>query len=64
MMWEYKTIKLTLEGVFRKQINPEDFDTSLNQMGREGWELVTILGSAIGFGETNEVVAIFKRTMS
>ena len=64
MKWEYKTIKLALDGIFSKEISPEDFDRSLNVQGQDGWELVSVVGANVGFGETKEFVAILKRPVS
>jgi len=61
MKWEYRTLKLPVEGFFNKTIDEVGLEHEMNQFGQDGWELVSVLGANIGFGETNEVLAIFKR---
>lgn len=61
MKWEYKTLKLKTEGIFGGKINETKLDNFMNQLGDEGWELVTSFSTSQSFGESRDVVVIFKR---
>ena len=39
--WEYKTIKLATTGWSGGKLDTADFESLLNGLGREGWELVS-----------------------
>lgn len=60
MKWEYKMLKLPLNG-FCKKIDTEEVDRALNQLGHDEWELVSALSKNYGFGETQQILAVFKR---
>ncbi len=36
--FEYKTIKIDPKGNWTLKFDPEEIETTLNQLGREGWE--------------------------
>jgi hypothetical protein len=57
MRWEYKTINFTKRSFFTGAIELDNFDTQLNELGREGWELVSVTQNQMQRG----VVAVFKR---
>jgi|GEM_PF-5304200 hypothetical protein len=71
MKWEYKIIetgksnKGWLKGIYSQ--GKEIGDNDMNQLGQEGWELVSafaVSGSAPGFGtkaNPDQVFMIFKR---
>jgi hypothetical protein len=60
MRWEYKTLKL--EAGFRGgNLNPEELDQILNELDREGWEVVTSFDANQGNGETRDIIFILKR---
>lgn len=42
MRWEYKTLKFTKRQFFTGAMDPEALEQMLNDLGREGWELVSI----------------------
>ena len=68
MKWEYKTVKLQAnsfpEG--KPGFESREIDKFINQLGQEGWELVSTEGVIEGlFGRNPETIAIilfFKRT--
>jgi len=41
MKWEYKTVSIEAKGVWNKNINEESSIEQLNELGEEGWELVS-----------------------
>ena len=61
MKWEYKTIKLKTKGFFETKFDEAELDSFMNQLGNDGWELVTGLDTNDMLGETRDVVVIFKR---
>lgn len=61
MMWEYKTIKIAAHGVFGGKVKEAELDARLNELGRQGWELVSAFSSNTMNGVTRDVVAVFKR---
>jgi hypothetical protein len=64
MNWEYKTIKLAAKGFTGGKFDENQLDLYMNQLGSEGWELVTGFDTNKGYGETRDVVVIFKRPLS
>ena len=61
MQWEYKTVKLKAKGFFSKKLDENEFESYMNELGREGWELVTAFDTNEFYGQTRDVVAVFKR---
>ena len=57
MRWEYKTINFTKRSFFTGTIELDAFETQLNELGREGWELVSVTQNQMQRG----VMAVFKR---
>jgi len=62
--WEYKVLKFAPGrglGVFAgSNVKAEAVEQQLNQLGKDGWELVTSV-SSIGQGSTTELGLILKR---
>ena len=58
MRWEYKTINFTKRSFFTGTLIAEAFDVQLNELGREGWELVSVMQGKMQVG----VTAVFKRS--
>jgi hypothetical protein len=56
--WEYKRV-ITSES---QHVASEDFEPMLNELGREGWELVASV-SRERHGHTLDVYLIFKRPL-
>jgi hypothetical protein len=42
MKWEYITISIEAKGVWNKNFNEKASVEKLNQLGAEGWELVSV----------------------
>jgi hypothetical protein len=61
MKWEYKTIKLRATGFFGGKFDEAQFDRMINDLGAQGWELTAAFDTNEGYGNTRDVVAIFKR---
>ena len=62
MKWEYRTVKLSTQGFWSGgELDEAALDAAMNDIGEEGWELVSAFGTNKGFGESRDVVVIFKR---
>ena len=59
--WEYISIKVEAKGMTGGIPEVEDFDNELNKCGEEGWELVSCLPTAQVYGQSGEIIAVFKR---
>ena len=64
MKWEYQTVKLNVVGTW----GGINFDTNetqnfANQLGADGWELVSAFSVNEGAGYSKEIVFIFKRRL-
>jgi len=44
-------------------LNTDTFNQKLNDLGEEGWELVSIFDTNHSQGATRDVVAVFKRSL-
>lgn len=40
--FEYKTVKISPKSIWNSEIKPEEIDDVLNDLGRQGWELVSV----------------------
>jgi hypothetical protein len=47
MRWEYKTFNFTKRNFFGGTINAEVLQVQLNELGRDGWELVSVTQNAM-----------------
>lgn len=61
MSWEYKTMKLQATGLIGGKLDETKLDCMMNELGAQGWELVAGFDTNKGYGETRDVVIIFKR---
>jgi hypothetical protein len=62
MHWEYKTVKTPATGgILGGKFHESVLDTKLNELGGQGWELVTAFATHRGHGQSRDIVAIFKR---
>jgi hypothetical protein len=63
--WEYTTLVLGAAGFFTGggQIDPQVLTDRLNDLGDDGWELVSVFDTNRASGETRIVVAVLKRAV-
>ena len=62
MKWEYKTIKLAATGFWMGgKIDEVKLDALMNDLGSQGWELTAALDTNEAYGNTRDVVVVFKR---
>ncbi|WP_341479397.1 DUF4177 domain-containing protein [Clostridium gasigenes] len=59
--WEYVSIKVETKGFQGGILEIEDFDSEINKLGEEGWELVSCFSTNKGYGESREIISVFKR---
>lgn len=64
MNWEYKTLLLSIAGFATPKVDPAAINASLNDLGRDGWELVSAFDTNAGAGASYQLIAIFKRALS
>jgi len=62
--FEYQTIIYNPKGVFGGKVDANDFDKSLNDLGANGWELVSCVASSEAYGQTKHLVCVFKRKIN
>ena len=61
--FEYKTLLTDAKGVWGGKVDGLEFQNKLNELGSQGWELVSAFPSAQSYGSTRWIVSIFKRKM-
>lgn len=60
--WEYKTVMIKATGWFAGgKVDPNLLDERLNNLGQQGWELASGFDTNQLYGETRDVILIFKR---
>ncbi len=60
--WEYKTVKFDAKGLLGGVADVQALDAALNELGMQGWELVSVFDTNMMIhGTTREVVATLKR---
>jgi hypothetical protein len=59
--WEYKVVEFDARGALGGLIDQEKMELKLNELGREGWELVTSYSTQQGYGSSRKLVYTFKR---
>lgn len=57
------TVMFPSSGWFGGKIDGEQFNTRLNELGEQGWELVSAFDTNRQEGGTRDVVAVFKRPL-
>src|SRR5213593_2380988 len=64
MKWEYMTLMLPASGlILGGKIDAQKLTDRLNQLGGEGWELVSVFDTNMLEGKTREVFAVLKRRL-
>lgn len=61
--FEYKTLFTDAKGIFGGKVDKYAFQQELNELGVQGWELVSTIPTAQSYGSTRWVISIFKRKM-
>ncbi len=64
MKWEYRTVMFAASGWFLGgKLDGEKFNSHLNQLGEEGWELVSVFDTNVQGGGSRDIVAVLKRSL-
>ncbi len=58
--FKYKTITIYPKGTWSSKFDPEMIDEILNEMGQEGWELISMEDKNFGYGSTECFYYTFK----
>ncbi len=61
MKWEYQTVKLNVRGTWGIKFDVDEVQNFTNDLGAQGWELVSAFAVNEGAGYSKEIVFIFKR---
>ncbi len=64
MKWEYMTIMFEATGWFLGgKLDGKKFTERLNELGEQGWEMVSVFDTNFLQGGTRDVVAVLKRPL-
>ena len=62
MKFEYKFVQQKGKGfISGGDVDIKKMSDEYNMAGKDGWELVSVIGTNRSHGETNLIIAIFKR---
>lgn len=64
MKWEYQTVKLGVVGTWGVSFDTDEAQNFTNDLGAEGWELVSSFSVNEAAGRSKEVIFIFKRPLN
>ena len=59
--FEYKTLTTNVKGIWGGNVDLEKYENQLNQLGADGWELVSSVAVAEVQGATRWIISTFKR---
>ncbi|MBQ1447823.1 MAG: DUF4177 domain-containing protein [Erysipelotrichaceae bacterium] len=59
--YEYKVITFDTKGFFGGNVDVDLVEEELNELGEEGWELVSCTNTNQSYGSSKSLVCIFKR---
>lgn len=59
--YEYKTLMTDAKGFLGGKVDSDRFEDELNNLGLQGWELVSTVATAQSYGNTRWIISVFKR---
>jgi len=59
--FEYRTLVFDTTGIMGGRVDGNKIELVLNQLGAQGWELITTTASNQSYGSTRSMLCIFKR---
>ncbi len=60
-IFEYKTLFTDAKGFLGGKVDEEAFQRELNDLGAQGWELVSTVSANQSYGSTRWLISVFKR---
>lgn len=60
-IFEYKTLFTDAKGFLGGKVDQVFFQNELNELGLQGWELVSTVAAAQSYGSTRWIISTFKR---
>jgi len=61
--YEYKIVKIDGEGLFGGKVDLAELEDHFNALGRDGWEMVSMMDTNMGYGATKWVISTFRRPL-
>jgi hypothetical protein len=61
MRWEYHVHTLATGGFLGGKFDPAVLAAEMNRLGKDGWELCSSLDTNSSYGQTRDIVLLFKR---
>lgn len=61
--FEYKTLEIKPDGKWFAKFHQEKIDQQINELGKVGWELISVVSKNVGYGSTESFIYTFKRTL-
>jgi hypothetical protein len=61
--FEYKTLFTDAKGFLGGKVDQREFQYDLNELGAQGWELVSTVAAAQSYGSTRWIISVFKRKL-
>ena len=62
--FEYTVIEIPTKGFWGYKIDFETLNAQLNEMGRKGWEVITLSNSNLHQGSSKGMLIILKRELT
>ncbi len=59
--WEYKVLDSRVMNFFQPSLDGDALTSHLNELGAQGWEVVSMTSMEMGTGRTRDVVLVLKR---
>lgn len=59
--YEYKTLTHDIKGLWGGSVDADKFKNELNDLGNDGWELVSSFSTTQSYGSSKSIICIFKR---
>jgi hypothetical protein len=61
MRWEYRILKVAIGGFLGPQSDMDKLEAVLDQLGLDGWELVSVEDTSMQRGVSDDLLLFFKR---
>ena len=61
--WEYKIVKIMMTRYVQSDLKTDEVEQALNNLGKEGWEVVNIFDLNMKDGKSSYVIASLKRPL-